>query len=53
MVHAAVGTRGLIIAAARLRLLADGYAGLSTRKVADEAGYRSASCTTTSAPSRA
>jgi AcrR family transcriptional regulator len=37
-VDAAVGTRGLIIEAARLRLLADGYAGLSTRKVADEAG---------------
>src|SRR5213592_1068661 len=28
----------LIIEAARRRLLADGYAGLSTRKVADEAG---------------
>jgi AcrR family transcriptional regulator len=38
VVDAAVGTRGLIIEAARLRLLADGYAGLSTRKVADEAG---------------
>ena len=38
MVDAAVGTRGLILEAARLRLLADGYAGLSTRKVADEAG---------------
>jgi AcrR family transcriptional regulator len=38
VVDAAVGTRGLIIQAARLRLLADGYAGLSTRKVADEAG---------------
>src|SRR5919204_4182989 len=34
----AVGTRGLILGAARLRLLADGYAGLSTRKVADQAG---------------
>ncbi|HEX8134341.1 MAG TPA: TetR/AcrR family transcriptional regulator [Actinomycetes bacterium] len=33
-----MGTRGLILEAARLRLLADGYAGLSTRKVADEAG---------------
>ena len=31
-------TRMLIIAAARRRLLADGYAGLSTRKVAEEAG---------------
>ena len=35
---AAVGTRTLIIEAARRRLLADGYAGLSTRKVAEEAG---------------
>jgi AcrR family transcriptional regulator len=34
----AVDTRGLILDAARIRLLADGYAGLSTRKVADEAG---------------
>jgi AcrR family transcriptional regulator len=34
---AAVSTRGLILEAARRRLLADGYAGLSTRKVADEA----------------
>jgi len=33
-----VGTRTLIIEAARRRLLADGYAGLSTRKVAEEAG---------------
>jgi AcrR family transcriptional regulator len=32
------GTRAQIMAAARVRLLADGYAGLSTRKVADEAG---------------
>jgi AcrR family transcriptional regulator len=32
-----VDTRTQIIAAARRRLLADGYAGLSTRKVADEA----------------
>ena len=31
-------TRTLILEAARSRLLADGYAGLSTRKVADEAG---------------
>ena len=31
-------TRTLILDAARTRLLADGYAGLSTRKVADEAG---------------
>jgi AcrR family transcriptional regulator len=38
VVDAAVGTRTLIIEAARRRLLADGYAGLSTRKVADEAG---------------
>ena len=38
MVDAAVGTRTLILDAARRRLLADGYAGLSTRKVADEAG---------------
>ncbi len=30
-------TRTLILRAARRRLLADGYAGLSTRKVADEA----------------
>jgi AcrR family transcriptional regulator len=37
VVDAAVGTRTLIIEAARRRLLADGYAGLSTRKVADEA----------------
>jgi len=38
VVDAAVGTRTLIIEAARQRLLADGYAGLSTRKVAEEAG---------------
>jgi AcrR family transcriptional regulator len=38
VVDAAVGTRGLILEAARLRLLTDGYAGLSTRKVADQAG---------------
>jgi AcrR family transcriptional regulator len=38
VVDAAVGTRTLIIEAARRRLLADGYAGLSTRKVAEEAG---------------
>jgi AcrR family transcriptional regulator len=31
-------TRGLILDAARSRLLADGYGGLSTRKVADQAG---------------
>lgn len=31
-------TRGVILEAARRRLLADGYAGLSTRRVADEAG---------------
>ena len=34
---AAVDTRTLILDAARRRLLADGYAGLSTRKVAEEA----------------
>ena len=34
----AVDTRTLIIEAARSRLLADGYAGLSTRKVAEKAG---------------
>ena len=33
----ATDTRGLILDAARIRLLADGYGGLSTRKVADEA----------------
>ena len=40
MAHAetAVDTRTLILDAARTRLLADGYAGLSTRKVAEEAG---------------
>lgn len=32
------GTRGAILEAARARLLADGYANLSTRKVAVEAG---------------
>jgi AcrR family transcriptional regulator len=35
---AAMDTRAVILEAARSRLLADGYAGLSTRKVADEAG---------------
>jgi AcrR family transcriptional regulator len=34
----AVDTRATIMRAARSRLLADGYAGLSTRKVAEEAG---------------
>jgi AcrR family transcriptional regulator len=34
----AVDTRSLILDAARRRLLADGYAGMSTRKVAGEAG---------------
>jgi AcrR family transcriptional regulator len=34
----AVDTRTLILDAARTRLLADGHAGLSTRKVADQAG---------------
>jgi AcrR family transcriptional regulator len=38
MADAAVDTRALILDAARRRLLADGYAGLSTRKVAVEAG---------------
>ena len=38
MVDAAVDTRTLIIEAAHRRLLADGYAGMSTRKVAEEAG---------------
>jgi AcrR family transcriptional regulator len=38
VVDAAVGTRTLIIEAAHRRLLADGYAGMSTRKVAEEAG---------------
>ena len=32
-----VDTRTLILDAARSRLLADGYAGMSTRKVAEEA----------------
>jgi AcrR family transcriptional regulator len=35
---ATVDTRTAILDAARTRLLADGYAGLSTRKVAQEAG---------------
>ena len=34
----AADTRRLILDAARRRLLADGYGGMSTRKVADEAG---------------
>ncbi len=38
MATASVDTRTIILEAARSRLLADGYAGLSTRKVADEAG---------------
>jgi AcrR family transcriptional regulator len=42
VVHAAAGpavdTRTLITDAARCRLLADGFAGLSTRQVAEEAG---------------
>jgi len=37
-VDVAIDTRRRIIDAARVRLLADGYAGLSTRKVAEEAG---------------
>jgi AcrR family transcriptional regulator len=50
---AAVDTGTLILDAARSRLLADGYAGLSTRKVAEEAGVPLSSSTTTSALSRA
>ena len=38
MARVAVDTRRVIVEAARRRLLADGYAGLSTRKVAEEAG---------------
>lgn len=38
MVTAEMDTAGAILAAARERLLLDGYAGLSTRKVAGEAG---------------
>ena len=38
MTDAATDTRTLIIDAARRRLLAAGYAGLSTRKVAEAAG---------------
>ena len=38
MVDVVTDTRKRIIEATRSRLLADGYAGLSTRKVADEAG---------------
>jgi AcrR family transcriptional regulator len=38
VVDTVAGPRALIIDAARSRLLADGYAGLSTRKVAEEAG---------------
>jgi AcrR family transcriptional regulator len=38
VVDVAVDTRRRILDAARARLLADGYAGLSTRKVAEEAG---------------
>ncbi len=38
MVDVAADTRTRIIEATRSRLLADGYAGLSTRKVAEEAG---------------
>ena len=37
MADVLVDTRALILEAARRRLLADGYAGLSTRKVAEEA----------------
>jgi len=37
-VDVAIDTRMRIIDAARTRLLADGYAGMSTRKVAEEAG---------------
>jgi AcrR family transcriptional regulator len=38
VVEAVTDTRKRIIEATRTRLLADGYAGLSTRKVAEEAG---------------
>ena len=38
MADAVMDTRSRIIEAARRRLLADGFVGLSTRKVADEAG---------------
>lgn len=38
MAQTTVDTRGVILEAARTRVLADGYAGLSTRKVATEAG---------------
>ena len=38
VVEIGVGTRDAIIGAARTRLLADGHAGLSTRKVAETAG---------------
>jgi AcrR family transcriptional regulator len=38
VVDVAIDTRMRIIDAARTRLLADGYAGMSTRKVAEEAG---------------
>ena len=37
MPKTAIDTRALILEAARRRILADGYAGLSTRKVAEEA----------------
>ena len=37
MVDVAIDTRRRILDAARVRMLADGYAGLSTRKVAEEA----------------
>ncbi len=36
--EAVAGTRAVVLEAARARILADGYAGLSTRKVAAEAG---------------
>jgi AcrR family transcriptional regulator len=38
VVDVATDTRRRILDAARVRMLADGYAGLSTRKVAEEAG---------------
>jgi AcrR family transcriptional regulator len=38
VVDVAIDTRRRILDAARARMLADGYAGLSTRKVAEEAG---------------
>ena len=47
--HATAETRAAILDAARACLLADGYANLSTRRVAEAATSRSARSTTTSA----